>query len=326
MKARQFFSPEEIKSLRQKSNLRAVFEIFHTWFWIAFAFAIAGFYPHILTILLALFILGGKQLACAIIMHDASHNALFTSKRVNEWVGNWFGAYPIFHSVAQYRPYHLQHHLHTGSVEDPDLSLTKGYPTTLASMLRKFLRDLSGATGLKGHLGVFAMHLGFLKYSLGGEVIALPPKDHTPPKVALNAWQHLRYPFLAQLILVSVLWACGAAWLYLLWIGALLTTYNFCLRVRSMAEHSMVPDRNNPLTNTRTTYANWLSRMLFAPHHVNYHVEHHLLMSIPPYNYPKMHQMLKERGFYDKGALLENGYWQIIKMAVKKQPINYANS
>ncbi|OWY23837.1 fatty acid desaturase [Sphingobacteriales bacterium UPWRP_1] len=324
MKARQFFSTEEIQMLRQKSNFRASLEILHTWGWIAFAFALAGFFPNVVTILIALFILGGKQLACAIIMHDASHNALFTSKKANEWIGNWLGAYPVFHSVEQYRPYHLQHHLHTGSDQDPDLALTRGYPASAASIVRKFLRDLFGATGLKGYIGVFAMHLGFLKYSLGGEVIALPPQQHTPAKVALNAWQHLRNPLLAQFFLAAILWLCGAAWLYLLWPAALLTTYNFCIRVRAMAEHSMVPNRHNPTTNTRTTYANWLERMLFAPHHVNYHVEHHLLMSIPPYNYPKMHQMLKNKGFYDNGGLLVNGYWQIIKMAVAKPPITHA--
>lgn len=324
MKASRFFSTEEIQLLRKKSNFRASLEILHTWGWIAFALALAGFFPNFFTIIIALFILGGKQLASSIIMHDASHNALFTSKKANEFIGNWLGAYPVFHSVEQYRPYHLQHHLHTGSNNDPDLLLTKGYPATPASMARKFMRDLSGATGIKGYIGVFAMHLGFLKYSLGGEVITLPQQEHTPLKVVQNARAHLLNPLLAQLILAGILWLCGALWLYLLWIGALLTTYNFCIRVRAMAEHSMVPDRNNPLTNTRTTYANWLERMLFAPHYVNYHVEHHLLMSIPPYNYPKMHTLLKERGYYANGGLLANGYWQIIKLAVAKPKTTHA--
>ncbi len=313
---RKFLSVEEISQLRQKSNLKAFLEILHTWGWIAFAFALAGLYPNVLTISIALFILGGKQLACAIIMHDASHYALFKSKRVNEWVGNWLGAYPIFHNVAQYRPYHLQHHINTGSEKDPDLNLANGYPATKASIARKLFRDLVGITGLKGYVGVFAMHIGVLQYNLGGEVVKTPKEQRTLKHIAANAWQNLRYPMLAQAILFALFWLIGLPWLYLLWIGALLTTNNFCLRVRSMAEHSMVPDRTQELTNTRTTYANWLERMLFAPHYVNYHVEHHLLMSAPPYNYPQMHRLLKERGYYSQGGLLENGYWKILKMAV----------
>jgi fatty acid desaturase len=43
--------------------------------------------------------------------------------------------------------------------------------------------------------------------------------------------------------------------------------------------------------------------MLFAPHYVNYHAEHHLLMTVPPYNLRRMHSMFKERGFLEKGLL-----------------------
>ena len=41
-------------------------------------------------------------------------------------------------------------------------------------------------------------------------------------------------------------------------------------------------------------------------------------MAVPSYNLPKMHQLLKERGFYEKG-LLEKNYWSIIQLAIKKQ-------
>jgi fatty acid desaturase len=41
-----------------------------------------------------------------------------------------------------------------------------------------------------------------------------------------------------------------------------------------------------------------------------------MLMSVPSYNLLKMHKVVKANGFYDKG-LLENGYWEILKMAVK---------
>jgi fatty acid desaturase len=77
----------------------------------------------------------------------------------------------------------------------------------------------------------------------------------------------------------------------------------------------VVEDRNNPLRNTRTTYANFIERILFAPLNVNYHLEHHFMVAAPCYNYPKLHKMLKERGFY-KEALLVPNYREIIKMAI----------
>lgn len=76
----------------------------------------------------------------------------------------------------------------------------------------------------------------------------------------------------------------------------------------------MVDDREDPNVNTRTTYANWIERMLFAPHNVNYHLEHHMLMGVPCYNLPKTHRLIKERGFYMNGTLASN-YLEILGQA-----------
>ena len=312
----QYLSNYEIKMLMQKSNWKAALEIADTWFWIAFSFALVGFFPNPLTIIVSLFILGGKQLACAIILHDCSHDSMFTNHKVNVFVGNWFGAYPILHDVKKYRPYHLQHHINTGLYEDPDLSLTKGYPTSALSLTRKFLRDLFGISGAKANFKRMLMQAGYLKYALNGTAEWLSQKGRTFWNVIKSIFQNLSGPILANLILFGILFACGKPWLYLLWVGALFTTFNFSLRVRSMAEHSMVDDRQDPHKNTRTTYANFIERMLFAPHHVNYHAEHHLCMGAPSYNLPQMHKLLLSRGFFTGGEL-EKNYTAIIKKAAR---------
>ncbi len=314
VKANPWLTREERQALMEKSDYKAVLELVHTWGWIALAFALAGLWPNVFTVLIALWILGGKQLACAIIMHDASHFALFRSKPANNIAGRWLGAYPIFNSLDRYRPYHLEHHVNTGLPDDPDLLLTRGYPTSRKSMLRKFARDLFGITGIKAFIGLMAMHLGFLEYNLGNRVRWTRPKGGGA--LLRNAWNNLSGPLAANGILFGILWLAAAPWLYLLWLGAYLTTFQVSLRVRSIAEHSVVEDTTDPLRNTRTTNANWLERMLFAPHHVNYHVEHHMLMSVPPYNLPKMHKLLKARGFYEQGGLLaRGGYPEIIRLA-----------
>ncbi len=307
-------TPEEVKTIMRKSNLHAALEVLAMWLWIAFAFALVGFFPNVFTVIISLFIIGGKQLACAILMHDCSHDSMFTSRRANQIIGNWFGAYPILHNLEQYRPYHREHHIYTGLDNDPDLSLTKGYPTTVMSMVRKFLRDLFGATGIKAQIGVIAMHLGILKYNLGGVVIRIREKRNWKESSA-TAIKNLAGPMASNLILFGILYLIGHPWLYMLWMGAMLTTYNFCLRVRSMAEHSIVENSQDPQKNTRTTYANFIERMLFAPYHVNYHAEHHLCMGAPSYNLPKMHRMLLDKGFFKYGVL-EHNYWTIVKMAV----------
>ncbi len=310
---RQYFSNDELKQLVEKSDWQGFWQILYTWLWIGFAFAIVGLYPNVFIVIIALFIIGGKQLACAIIMHDCSHDSLFKTSKLNTFFGNWFGAYPILQNLEQYKPYHREHHIYTGLDNDPDLSLTKGYPTTILSMLRKFFRDLSGVTGLKGQIGVIAMHIGILQYNLGG-IIKRQQLKFSKQSV-LTALKNLAGPVSANLLIFAFLFIIGKPMLYLLWIGALLTTYNFCLRVRSIAEHSVVENRQDPSKNTRTTYANIIEQVLFAPLNVNYHAEHHLFMGVPCYNLPYMHQKLIERGYYSIGVIEQN-YWSVIKKAM----------
>lgn len=308
-----YLSEEEMSELLQKSDAKGLWEVLYNWLWIAGALALAGIWPNVFTIIIALFIIGGKQLGCAIIMHDASHYSLFKTRKLNELIGNWLGAYPIFHSVIRYRPYHLEHHIFTGNAGDPDLPLTRGYPATEKSMARKFFRDLFGATGLKGFFGLLFMQAGIWEYQLSGLVV----KEKPPKSSFLFIVKNLGGPIVSNVLIWFILWLCGAGWLYLLWFGALISTYTFSLRVRSMAEHSMSPNPADPRMNTRTVYANFFEKILFAPLHVNYHAEHHLFMAAPSYNYPKMHKLIKSRGFYEQGLLLP-GYWSVIKNAIIK--------
>ena len=186
-----YLSKEEIKVLHQKNDLFGTWEVLYNWIWIIGSFVLVAFWTNVFTIVLALFIIGGKQLGCAIIMHDTSHYSLFKSRKTNIFIGNWFGAYPIIQNLEQYGPYHFQHHINTGTFDDPDLSLTKGYPTKLLSMIRKIGRDLIGATGIKSQLGLISMHLGYLKYNLAGDIFKIDKTKRPFSKILKNAFNYL---------------------------------------------------------------------------------------------------------------------------------------
>ena len=316
MNANDYLTKDEIRELVQRSDVKATLEILHTWFWIVASFALVVVWTNLLTVFLAFWVIGGKQLACAIIMHDTSHHAQFKTKRANEIVGNLLGGYPIFLDVERYRPYHLAHHSHTGLDNDPDIGLTTGYPAGNKSFARKIVRDLLGITGIKAMFGLMMIQAGLIKFTLGGgQPEWLPKNERRGFGHAVTFFKNMAGPIAVNFLMWFVLCLSGNGWVYLLWVGAYLTTYQFCLRIRSIAEHSVVPDRTNNHLNTRTTYANFVEKMLFAPHHVNYHAEHHLLMTVPSYNLPRMHRLLKERGYFDKGLLKQN-YLEIIKLAV----------
>ncbi len=314
MNVLKIFSKDEVRQLMQRNNWKAAWEVMFTWGLIIATFVLVGLWPNAFTVAAAFVIIGGRQLALAILMHDTSHNALFKTKKQNQLVGKWLCGAPIWHDMEAYRTYHLSHHQHTGTVNDPDLHLKAGYPTSPKSFARKIGRDISGVSGIKAHFGIVMMHLGNFKYQLGGLVERI---DNTGKKY----YERLRYgagnlagPIIINTIIFITMLAFGQPWLYLIWIGSMLTTAMLFARVRSIAEHAITPDTTDPLNNTRTTYARWYERLLFAPHHVNYHLEHHLMPAVAPYNLRTMHQMLKKRGLLDN-ACVETSYWNIFRKA-----------
>ncbi len=42
-----------------------------------------------------------------------------------------------------------------------------------------------------------------------------------------------------------------------------------------------------------------LGRALLFPHHVNYHLEHHLYPAVPHYHLPRLHRLLAAKGALD---------------------------
>jgi len=118
-------------------------------------------------------------------------------------------------------------------------------------------------------------------------------------------------------VLLGLLALFGHPALYLLWVVAWFTTYSLVMRIRSIAEHAMVPDVHEDLRNTRTTLARWWERLLIAPNRVNFHLEHHLLMTVPHYNLPRLHRMLRDRGALD-GACVTQGYANVLSLAASK--------
>ena len=85
-----------------------------------------------------------------------------------------------------------------------------------------------------------------------------------------------------------------------LWMLPLVTVLQPILRLRAIFEHGAVDDLSSPLTAARTNRtwggpANWLARCFLFPHHVNYHLEHHLYPAVPHYFLPRLHRLLQEK-------------------------------
>jgi len=303
------FTTDEIRELRAIREHRAWLTIIVNYGLIAASMALVAYAPNALTVVLALCIIGTRQLGLAVVMHESAHYTLFKNRRLNDFVGNWLAGYPIYLSADMYRAHHLEHHTKTWTEEDPDLGLANGFPVSKASMARKVMRDLLGITGLKQLIGTTYL---VVKVVRGEQVDAgtLPLRLERGPAIRMVVGT-----VVTNVVLVAVLWSLGQPMLYLLWLGAWLTTNKLVARIRSIAEHAVVPDPADPLGQTRTVRAGWLERLFVAPNRVQYHLEHHLLMTVPHYNLPKFHEMLRDRGVLE-GACVADNYAQVLRRAV----------
>jgi fatty acid desaturase len=289
-KAADLLTAEQVQALRGKSDLVGALLVLHAWALIFASLALFAWWPNPLTFVLAAMVIGARQLGLAILMHDAAHGLLFANRRLNEWVGSWLCAAPVFTSLALYRPYHLAHHRHTQQPEDPDLGLSAPFPITRQSLWRKIARDLSGRTA-------YQRRREQLRGGLAKESKA----------------------FVANLVLLGGLAAIGYWWLYpLLWLVPLATWYQLVSRIRNIAEHAVVPDNDDPLRNTRTTAANFLERLLVAPYRVNFHLEHHLFMFVPCWRLPAAHRALLATGLRPRMEI-QPGYAAVLRLAASRQ-------
>ncbi len=315
--ANTFLSREEIRALMAPSDVRGLLSVFTTWGLIALSFAVLLYVPlRPLAWVLCVTLLGGRQLALAILMHECAHGSLFRTRALNEHLGKWLIAAPVWQQLGDYRRHHLKHHAHTSLEGDPDLGLVEPFPTSRWGLARKLLRDLTGLAFLRRVVAVLLMDLGVLTYSASTgqqRVVPRPSVGAMLRGLVVNTGPMV----LTNLALFAVLAAFEHGWLYLAWVVANATTFSVFVRIRSIAEHAVTEASDDPLRHTRTTVANVFARLTVAPHHVNFHLEHHLLPTVPHYRLKRLHVLLWERGAAAQ-ATHASGYLEVLRLASEK--------
>ena len=304
MRARDLLTDDQLIEVRTKSSWKGIALIAHAWALIFGAIALVAWWPNPLTWLLAVAIIGSRQLGLSILMHDGAHGSLAEGEKLNLWLSQWLCAYPVFAETRAYRRYHLKHHAHTQQDDDPDLVLSAPFPVTEKSYRRKFIRDITGQTGYQQRKAQLLNAFG---------------EPSWPLSRRLQSFRKTLGPqFLVNGILFAGLALAGVWWAYpLLWLVPMLTWMMVITRIRNIAEHAAVPDSNDPLRNTRTTRANMLERLFVAPYYVNYHLEHHLLFYVPCYNLPRIHDILS-RGPHAGRMEVQPGYLAVLRLATSK--------
>jgi fatty acid desaturase len=220
-------------------------------------------------------LMGPIHVRFAILMHEAAHRLLFSSKRANDLVGRWLIAAPALIPLDLYRRGHMAHHREEFGPDEPDLAFYAGYPCRPADLRRRLRRDALGISGLK-NLNALLRALG----SAAGRRVAGP-----------------------ILGLQMVLWVgswllTGAWWAYpLLWLLPWMTQWRVLNRLRAIAEHgglSASPDRR---LTTHNVAQHSLARFWFVPYNTGWHLAHHVDMGIPWRRLPRYHEELVAAGY-----------------------------
>lgn len=300
MKIDEYLSKDDIARFTAKSDWEAISLVIGNWLLIAGIFTVVALWTNPLTIVLGIVLMAGRQLGLSVLMHDCGHRTLFRTAWMNEVFGQWLCALPVLNDQPSYARGHLEHHRRAGSHDDPDLPNYAAYPIARPSFRRKVVRDLTGQTGFK-----------LLKALAKRGASGVMSRETSPGSVATYK------QIVVQLVLLGVLAAFGAAWLYWVWAAAYLTVFMLIIRIRQVAEHAAVPDLYDPdvRSNTRTVDAPWWQKLVFAPFGVNYHLEHHFMASVPCYRLKALRQHLKQRGALDDVPAFR-GYGELLRHAV----------
>jgi fatty acid desaturase len=308
--ARRILSAAELAPLTELSDLRSLAAIAATVGVIALAIAFGVWAWPSPWVVLAIVVVGVEQHALFILAHEAAHYRLFRRRAVNDAVGRAIGMAGAI-SMCTYRVIHRLHHNNLYSAEDPDTAIHGGYPRGTAYLCKKLAQDAIGWNAWK----TFAYFFG--APALNEETQrAARPLDDTSPQLRRAArtdrWFVAAFQLAVPLACLALGGWRGLAQYAAFWLVPMVTVLQPILRLRAICEHGAVSDFSSPLTAARSNRSgggavNVIGRALLFPHHVNYHLEHHLYPAVPHYRLPHLHRLLVAKGALDGAEVRDLG-------------------
>lgn len=242
--------------------------------------AAAVWLDHPLAWIAAFVLMGRAHAQLAALMHEAAHRLLLRNRRLNDWVGRWLLGFPSFTPIDAYRRGHMAHHRQEFGPDEPDIPLYRGYPISRASLRRKLVRDATGRTGWK-------LFKGLLRAVRSPE-----------PSIRRQA----RSILAMQVVVFAAFAVAGHPWLYLfLWFLPYLTVWRVINRLRSIAEHGGLRASRDRRETTHSVRQSLVARFFLVPHHIGWHLAHHVDSGVPMSRLPEYHRELVRAGYVPDG-------------------------
>lgn len=276
--------PAELSKLSGLQNLRAL--LFH-WGMIAGSIALAVKYPGPLTFLLNLVVVGTRQHALFIVMHEGTHYLLSKNRALNDWLSDLCAAWPVGISTARYRVRHWLHHRYLNTQQDPDWERKKDdpawqFPTSRWGFWKTSLPYLVGK-------GVIEMGYALKGFGVNGRAL----------------WYAIPYYMVAA---AGITYVGGWKAFALYWLVPYVSVNPALHRFRYSTEHMALP-KTHVLNSTRNVVCSGIENFLISPMNGGFHLVHHTYPYIPWYNLPEAYEVLHGFPVFHEHAYELDGYF-----------------
>ena len=267
--------PEVRDPLARIPNLRNACSVGLVWVWAALLLTIPGATGRWYAWPVAFVLMTPVFARFAILMHESAHRLLFSNRRLNDGVGTWLVAYPVFVPMSLYRSSHLAHHRREFGPDEPDIAFYSGYPCEPRDLRRRLRRDALGISGYKNLRPLVRAAVRGPRRRLAGSIIGV------------------------QAVLWAAMWAATGRWYVypVLWLAPWMTGWRVANRLRSIGEHGGLGESEDRRLTTHNVRQSWAARFWFAPYHTGYHLAHHVDMTMPWRSLPRYHAELERAGY-----------------------------
>ncbi|MDA7741984.1 fatty acid desaturase family protein [Francisellaceae bacterium] len=292
-------NPEDLMEIKKLSQINPSISttcIIFEWLLIAALFFISTHYFSWYIYPLYVFLIGSRQHALGVLMHEATHYRLYKLKWLNNFVGEALLAWPLLFSLNLYRKNHLQHHKYLNTIKDPDWvrkthasgksKLEWNFPMSKAKLSWVMLKPLFFLDTL------YLMGL-LVKFSSSSKNKAL----NNPTTEKTKRYRLIFYFLIAVVFTITHFWTS----FLLFWLIPLLSSFAFINKLRGIAEHFGI-ESTNKYNMSRNLKPSFIAKTLLTPYNVSYHLDHHLYPSIPFFNLKKLHKLLLKNSEYANHA------------------------
>lgn len=236
--------------------------------------------------------------------HEASHFVLFRNRLANELAGDLLLMFPLVAITQRYRAAHWGHHQYVNDPErDSDLIRLNHpephrFPIPKLGFWRRYVLRALWPPAVIGYL-----------FGRARAANLAPPAGSWVPSAAYRASVARRLRGAYWLAVLAAVHASGG-WpvFFLFWVLPLLSFYPMLMQLREVAHHANAPD-DGDLTNSRVFRVHPALRFCVFPYGQDFHLTHHLFMSVPHHRLSEAHETLGRWAPYRRRVVVCRGYF-----------------